>query len=278
MAEFKTNDIVEFAQDYAGNVKAGDLAVVRRQAGSYVYYTARNGQEGSCFPERLKAAQGTWVPVTPGNIHKLVPGETLVRPVETLYGDKETFTALGIHVVKSRGLGTVTIPNKAGGESTFGLTYNSGHGSKARFESFVQDAGDPAKAMTYEQALKFLPQFIALGEHATVRGRSWDKKGLFAAIELVDANGKAREKLYRPQDCEARLEELDKAPAVDIVGVPDGMYYTFKTIAGNLLNSRGGSAWSVPDIRECKGIVRQGTTKYRLCKDIVTHTIVPIAD
>lgn len=109
-----------------------------------------------------------------------------------------------------------------------------------------------------------------------VRQRSWDKIGLYAAVDVYgpgDVN--PRRRLYTLQDVGAEMTCLvaQRTP-IDVVGEKSSMYtyLSFKTPQGQLLYAPDGSKWwNERQVRNCGGIVSLGTQRYRLCTRVTTH-------
>lgn len=137
--------------------------------------------------------------------------------------------------------------------------------------------------MTFATAITYLPRFAALGQLATVRQRSWDKEGRYAAIELraekVGGETTVTRKLYRAVECEEALRALEALQTpIDVVGTPKALYFTF-IVPGTakVIPAPDKTVWwSMNEMRQAGGLVTFEGRRYRLCKEV--RTIVPIVD
>jgi hypothetical protein len=119
-------------------------------------------------------------------------------------------------------------------------------------------------AMTFAEAAAQLQVLIKAGiKGGIIRQRSWDKGGVYGAIEVGGT------KLYTP----AKVADYIKAQQpVDAVGVQYADHYLFKEREGNYLRGPGGSTyWNLADIVHVGGVATGADgTRYRLCRNVPT--------
>lgn len=279
---FKQNDIVRFVEDYGASAKKGMLAVV--VSGVYVNTIGVRLLDGtpiSCFPKQVEQVPGEWRSLSMRATSELEVGKDLVRPKLDLLGgqgaSRERFLQGSVHVVKRVDQGFDVYLKDQDPNGTYAFYYTN-------FEVFVPTArsasvpdNDPKKAMTFATAAQYVVRLNELSGEAGIyrlRQRSWDKKGLYAAIDSGLVGPPAR-KLYTEQECKdevARLEALQTP-----IDVPDeGSYgrHIFYTPKGECLLP--GGYFTDADIKTLGGIVTFKGKRYRLCKRVTT--LAPLVD
>lgn len=122
-------------------------------------------------------------------------------------------------------------------------------------------------AQTYQVALQGLRRLVEAGiTGVSLRPRSWDTKGLYAAIEVAEKDGV--KKLYTPEQVENYLAALKP---IDSIGDKRTWGWHFRTEKGNTIyNPSGSPYWTEEEITQVGGRVAQGGKFYRLCRNVPT--------
>lgn len=285
--ELQQHDIVRFVRDYnmsaittASRVPAGTLGVVN-QVGAYslAVTLARSGNVVGPYATYVEKVPGRWVPAT--ETKDLPASPILLRLRNDVrsngLGEQERFLKGGVHLLV-RTVGEYPFREFRIKEDHVRYQF-----SAANFEVFVPEvaatAPNPsAQAMTFDTARGYVSQFKELGVRTRVRQRSWDEEARYAALEELDPAGNVVRKLYRAIDCHERLRELrDVAVPTDVVAIPKGTYFQFKTPAGVVIDAPDkSSTWSLPEIKAARGIAWHGDKKYRLCVQRVVPIFNPV--
>lgn len=170
-------------------------------------------------------------------------------------------------------------PGKHGKYGWSGISYFSDSRDFDLVQEEVTVTSDTSKAMPFAVAVE---KAQALNRESGNKGfyrarqRSWDKIGLYAAVDVYgpgDVN--PRRRLYTLQDVGAEMTNLvaQRTP-IDIIGEKSSMYWylCFKTPQGQVLYAPDGSKWwNERQIKNVGGIVTVGTQRYRLCTRVSTR-------
>lgn len=270
-------DVVRFTEDYkqwgTSVARKGDFALVHDRNQTIPGVTLLDGRGCDVVRALLEKVAGEWVPLSSAT--PIVDGKTLVRfKRQAVLG--ETFPAGSIHPVFGHTDHLVNLRYKyTTGVATFSHTH---------FDTFApNEAGTrESRAMTFATAAAHVVRLNDLTGNKGVyrlRQRSWDKKGLYAAIDETGLNSaNVLNKLYTAAECEAEVKSLEDAqPTIDVVGTTDAsLLYTFKVGETYLLAPDADRRWRRDEIDACGGIVRQDGRKYRLCREEVVRTVKPI--
>ena len=287
---FQQNDIVRFVRNYGAytTAKKGALAVVTNNVRDNDRYVAVRTPGGVVHhPEYtcLEKVEGAWHPLAdyPG---KLVEGEALVRPVRNLEsGGPSPTTYLKHSVYPFR-----RYQGQFGAPSVALKANDPGHSwMDSNFEVFVEKgvqpvatttSGDPSRAMAFAQAVEYAQKLNKATDNLglyRVRQRSWDKQGLYAAVDCYDGLSRDRvaRSLYRATECEEELRRIEESRApVDIFVEKPGTYFRFPLPGGGYLvppdNDRH-FLWTRDEIQRTGGFVNQGGKRYRLCRKVTTR-------
>jgi hypothetical protein len=271
--KLEPGDVVRFTEDFKqwGTIVArkGDFALMRDRDQNVPGITLLDGRGFDVGRPLVEKVQGDWLPLMPGMA--IVDGKTLVR-FKRLEVMGEMFPAGSIHPVFDHTNHSVNLRYKSmTGVATFSYSY---------FDTFVPSTRE-SRAMTFATAAQYVTKLNDLTGNRglyRLRQRSWDKKGLYAAIDETGLNSASvLNKLYTAAECEAEVKHLEDAqPAFDVVGESQLGIYTFKVGETYLLAPDNTRRWTDAEIRACGGIVRQGGHKYRLCREEVVRTVKPI--
>lgn len=281
---FKQNDIVRATKTHC-EITPGLTGVVYKVEARNVWFRDANGRHHVMAPDGLVAVEGEWHPLTsyPG---VPVEGESFVRPVRNLESEgmpRVTYLKHSVYPYKK---------SKYRDDSThIALGSNPSDGKVSwhpvNFEILVEkgvpavaattQSGDPARAMAFATAIDFGQRLNrATGNQGLyrVRQRTWDKAGLYAAVERRSEGGVLLEKFYLATECEAELARIEasKTP-IDVFFTKDGFSTGFFAIPGGTVTAPDGHRlWTHGEIRANKGaiVVRNGQ-KYRLCAKVRTQ-------
>jgi hypothetical protein len=282
--ELQQHDIVRFVRDYNlssildNRAPAGTYGVVN-YVGNYSFSVAlaRSGNSVSPAASAVEKVPGRWVPAA--ETRDLPASPVLLRLRNDVrangLGEQERFLKGGVHLLVR------TVGEHPFRDFRIKADHVRYQFSAANFEVFLPEvpatAPNPrAQAMTFDTARGYATQFKELGVRTRVRQRSWDEEARYAALEELDPAGTVVRKLYRAIDCHERLQGLrDLAVPIDVVGVPKGTYFQFTDGSGVVIDTPDkSSTWSLPEIKDTKGIAWHDGRKYRLC----VRRVVPIYD
>ena len=251
------------------HIYEGQRGIITKKSETYLYVTVegKNNDHGNWQIQQQRVTLGGWYATSVRFLHKQEVGVAeynIGDRVRFVSGPFDKTEATVNHVEQQGKLIWVTLPS---GEKS-GAWFPSRFVLVAKRDNPQEvEAVKGNNAQTYQVALQGLQRLVEAGiTGVSLRPRSWDTKGLYAAIEVAEKDGV--KKLYTPEQVDNYLAALKP---IDSVGDKHTWGWRFRTEKANTIYGPSGSSyWTEEEITQAGGRVAQGGKFYRLCRNVPT--------